>query len=306
MSRVAINRPGAIGDVVMISNCLPKLREQYDHIDFFCHSSVAEILKNFLVRDNLADGVGYSEKINFATTLGGRYDKIIAPTGYPLKEGYPDVKMRKHIVEFFADELGVEPSFDDLNLTPPSKPCGVNRERYITIQNKTGWSIYKEWWGWQKLIDRVKLEKPEIGIYQIGGPNDPPLVNIDGMYLGESFDDNLAVQCHSESHLGLDSVFNHTSNIRWQGIGKKSCVILFGSTQHDASGYPHNTNISLQLPCQPCFRENPNISTMSKGVCPNPSDQTYENPKHQCMANITVDMVYEAMVRILDRPRKSL
>jgi hypothetical protein len=298
MSKIAINRPGAIGDIVMISNCLPKLREKYDSIDFFCHSSIARVLGNFLINNQLIDRLGSSENLDSYLSLYS-YEKVISPVGYPLKEGYPDVKMRKHIVDFFSDEFDVEASFDDLNLTPPSKPYGINRERYITIQNKTGWSVYKEWWGWQRLIDRIKLEKPEIGIYQIGGPYDPPLVNIDGTYLGASFDDNLAAQCHSEVHLGLDSVFNHTSNIRWQGIGKKSCVILFGSTQHNASGYSHNTNISLQLPCQPCFRENPDISQMSKGVCPNPSDQTYEEPKHECMARITVDMVYDKMVELL-------
>ena len=299
MSRIAINRPGAIGDIIMISNCLPKLRERYDEIDLFCHHSIGDILGNFLKENEVVDRVGDSS--NFVES---NYDKVVNCIGYPLNEGYPDVKMGKHLVDYFADELGVENCFDDLLFKLPDFPLGISRDDpYITIQNKTGWSVYKEWWGWQDLVNKIKQELPQIGIYQIGGPNDPPLVNIDGDFLGWSFEANLNAQVWSRAHLGLDSVFNHTSNITWQGLGKKSCVILFGSTQHDASGYSHNTNISLQLPCQPCFRENPDISTMSKGVCPNPLDQTYENPKHRCMADITVDMVYDAMVEILDRPR---
>ena len=299
MSKIAISRPGAIGDIVMISNCLPKLREKYDSIHFFCHSSIAPILGNYLLDNNLVDQLGYSEDIDNSVARTN-FDKFIEPVGYPLQEGYPDVKMRKHIVEFFADEFEVEASFDDLVLTPPHRPYGVDGE-YITIQNKTGWSVYKEWWGWQELVDRIKSEKPEIGIYQIGGPNDPPLVNIDGKYLGESFDTNLAVQCYSRVHLGLDSVFNHTSNIKWHGIGKKSCVIMFGSTQYDASGYSHNTNISLQLPCQPCFRETEFSNGTDKGVCPNPAGQTYDQPRHECMAGITVEMVYNRMVELWEK-----
>jgi len=39
---------------------------------------------------------------------------------------------------------------------------------------------------------------------------------------------------------------------------------------------------------------------MSGGICPNPSGQTRENPRHACMAGITVDMVYDALADILE------
>ena len=297
MSRIAIHRPGAIGDVVMISNCFPKLREQYDQIDLFCHESVIDILGGFFKNHCLVDRVGSSENL-----IQSNYDKVVNCVGYPLQEGYPDKKMRKHLIYFFADELGVDVSLDDLVLRLPTSPIPISQKTaYITVQNKTGWSIYKEWDKWNDFISKIRFERPDIGIYQIGGPNDPPLLNVDGSFLGESFETNLAAQCWSKAHVGLDSVFNHTSNILWQGQGKKSCVILFGSTQHDASGYRHNTNISLELPCQPCFRENPSISQMSKGVCPNPLGQTYENPKHECMAGITVNMVFDATIEAMRR-----
>jgi hypothetical protein len=294
MSRIAIHRPGAIGDVLMIMNCLPNLRKQFDEIDFFCHESIADVLHNFCVTNGLVDKMG-----SMAFYQESRYDRVVNCVGYPLREGYPDVKMRKHLISFFSDELGVEDSFDSISLPPCAIPDKITKTPYITIQNKTGWSVYKEWWGWQTLIDKLKCEIPDIGIYQIGGPNDPRLANIDDSFLGDSFDDNLAAQAWAKTHVGLDSVFNHTSNYQWRDSGKKNCVILWGSTQYNASGYRHNTNISLNLPCQPCFRENPDISQMSKGVCPNPLDQSYQNPKHECMAGIKVDMVYDAVVNLL-------
>ena len=57
MSRIAIHRPGAIGDVVMISNCFPKLREQYDQIDLFCHESVIDILGGFFKNHCLVEKI---------------------------------------------------------------------------------------------------------------------------------------------------------------------------------------------------------------------------------------------------------
>ena len=294
MNSIALHRPGAIGDIIMILNSVPKLRERFDKVDLFCHKSIADIIGKFCTESGLVDKVRSPEDLNESD-----YDKVVNCIGYPLKEGYPNVRMKKHLVSYFAEELDVDVSFDDVDLTPLKPPSKVNKPLYITIQNKTGWSIYKEWWGWQQLIDKLKEKRPDVGIYQIGGPNDPKLSDIDGSFLGQSFDDNLSAQTWSRVHLGLDSVFNHTSNYSWHGIGKKSCVILFGSTQYEASGYQHNTNISLNLPCQPCFRENPEISKSSKGVCPNPPDQTYLNPKHKCMSDISVDMVYDAALKLL-------
>jgi ADP-heptose:LPS heptosyltransferase len=292
MKSIALYRPGAIGDILMILNSAPKLRRIYDKIDLYCHKSTLGVIGNFCKESELVDEV--LDMDNFDSS---GYSKTLNCVGYPLSEGYPNVPMKKHLIEYFAEELDLDISFDDVRLPPLKPPFEVSKKPlYITVQTKTGWSTYKEWWGWQKLIDKLKDERPDIGVYQIGGPDDPKLLNIDGDFLGHSFDTNLASQIWSKLHIGVDSVFNHTSNYLWHGIGKKNCVILWGSTQYKAAGYRHNTNISLNLPCQPCFREDPAVSQMSKGVCPNPEGQTYENPKHACMAGISVDMVYNAIM----------
>jgi len=119
--------------------------------------------------------------------------------------------------------------------------------------------------------------------------------NIDDSFCGDSFEDNVAAQAWSRLHIGLDSVFNHTTNINWRTKGKIKSIILFGSTQKEASGYPHNENISLGLHCQPCFKENPAFSRNSLGLCENPPNQTYEKPQHACMKGITPEMVFEKM-----------
>ena len=156
MSRIAIMRPGAIGDILMISNCFPKLREKYDNVDLFCHSSIKQILGEFLRNNGLVDRVHNFEDLS---NLAGNYDKVVSCVGYPLNEGYPEVKMRKHLVDYFSDELEVENCFDDLLLQLPSHPLKPMIRPYITIQTKTGWSVYKEWWGWQNLVNKIKEEK---------------------------------------------------------------------------------------------------------------------------------------------------
>lgn len=292
-NKIALIRPGALGDIIMTLNFIKQLREEYD-ISYFCHSSSFNILKQFIDTNKIVNlfTLENYKKENF--------QKTINLIGYPLHEGYPYKKMSNHLLYYFAQEMGTKFTFDDFILDLPCLPEKIkikDKLNYITFQNKTGWSIYKEWWGWQKLINLIKDYKNNIKIYQIGGPRDPIIENIDGSFCGDTFEQNVAIQAWSKLHLGLDSVFNHTSNIIWNGKGKTKSIVLFGSTQSTASGYLHNINISLNLSCQPCFKENPNISNTSLGICNNPPNQTYNAPQHACMKNITPEMVFELILQ---------
>lgn len=294
--KIAINRPGAIGDVLMAFNFLKELEKDND-VYFFCHQSIHNVLKKFVQKNNIVKHFLTTEQYNPLD-----YDKNINLIGYSLNDGYPYKKMQKHLLEYFADEMGCSFTFDNLKLELPALPKKIknqNTPRYITFQNKTGWSAYKEWWGWQDLVNILKQNHPEVQIYQIGGPNDPQINNIDGSFCGDSFYNNVAAQAWSLGHIGLDSVFEVTTNIQWINKGRIPGVILFGSTQVDATGYPFNTNICLNLPCQPCFREDPKISQMPLGPCINPAGQTYDNPKHACMAGITPEIVYLNALKLL-------
>lgn len=289
MSKIAVIRPGAVGDIIMVINSIVKLQNSND-VTIFCADSVLSVIKEFVNKNNICKiaSLEQYDRSNF--------DKTIQALGYPIYEGYPHIRMQRHLLEYFAKEMEVDFSFNNLSLSLPSFPTKIkNRDypKHITFQNKTGWSVYKDWWGWQQLIDMIKQKMPDVEIYQIGGPNDPQIGNIDGSFCGDPFEDNLAAQAWAVLHLGLDSVFNHTTNINWIGKGKTKGIILFGSTQADASGYPHNENISLGLTCQPCFKEDPRISRASLGLCENPPNQTYENPQHACMKGITPEMVFD-------------
>jgi ADP-heptose:LPS heptosyltransferase len=159
--------------------------------------------------------------------------------------------------------------------------------------------MYKNWpldrWTW---VCR-ELRERGIRIMQIGGSGEP-IINGVSNCLGAGFVESLGLLANADLHLGGDSWSNHATNIVWEGKGRVTGVILWGSTQATASGYQHNHNISLGLPCQPCFRQ-PNMPGETRGACPNPPGQTYHDPRHACMHGIDQEHVLEVIVSVYER-----
>ena len=138
---------------------------------------------------------------------------------------------------------------------------------------------------------------PDIPIYQIGRADEPLVEGALHDFMGETLATTISLVANATLHLGLDSYANHLTHYLWEDGGsarRVPAVILWGSTQVSALVYDHNTNISLDLPCQPCFREDPAISRMPRGPCINPPGQSYAEPRHACMAGIDVGRVAQA------------
>lgn len=294
MGKTAYIRPGSIGDVVMSLNYAKEIVKKEGEI--FCSDAIHSMLEEFFC------GYACLNLRKLSEYKSSNYQKTVNLIGYPIDENYPHKPMKKHLLEYFAKEFQVETNYDGLKSSMPPLPNQLRREtrpQHVTIQVKTGWSVYKEWWGWENLVEMIKSQINDLKICQIGGPDDPIIENVDYNLCGQSFTTNLSAQAWAVLHIGLDSVFNHTTNIQWIGKGRTPAVILFGSTQASASGYSNNENISLNLECQPCFRENPKISRQPLGLCVNPPQQTYEKPRHACMANIYPEMVLgKAMAKL--------
>jgi ADP-heptose:LPS heptosyltransferase/glycosyltransferase involved in cell wall biosynthesis len=293
--KIAICRPGAIGDVLMTLNLVPLLRQKWPlhDVHYYCHPSIGSELRNCI----LAAGVTEICDASRLASETGRYVRVFNLVGYPLHEGYPEKPMRRHLLDYFADELGL----DDLGTRPPLRlplPCKLSGtpSAYATLQVKTGWSVYKEW-PFSRWAEVVKT-CPEIPIYQIGRVDEPLVEGAYHDFMGTGLASTIALFANATLHLGLDSYANHLTHYLWEGehqaVRRVPAVILWGSTQVRASGYSHNTNISLDLSCQPCFREDPAISRMPRGPCINPLGQSYAVPRHACMAGIEVDRVAQA------------
>jgi ADP-heptose:LPS heptosyltransferase/SAM-dependent methyltransferase len=286
--KIALHRPGAIGDIIMTLSLVPLLKQKYpDHdIHYFCHPLIGRQL-TWLMR---AAGIDHGFDSGLFDEKQHEYAQAFNLIGYPLHEGYPEKPMKKHLIEYFANEMGMTASYELPHLTLDMPPPHTEKPlRYATIHPKAGWSSYKNWpharW------EEVMAEFPDIVFYQIGAENDPKLHGAEHYAMGKPLDVSIDLMAHADLHLGIDSWTNHLTNIKWKPSGFTPAIILWGSTQASAAGYSRNTNISLGLQCQPCFREDPAISRMPRGPCINPPGQVYEHPRHACMINISVDRV---------------
>lgn len=273
---VAVVRPGAIGDVLMTLNLIPALRERGLQVRYF---TSVQGLESVMLEAGVDSVHAYEELERWALQA----KQVYYLTGYPLHEGYPEKPMRRHLLDYFADELGVVRG-DGLVLSRPPRPAFAPTGEYVTLQMEAGWSAYKQYplARWAAVCAAL-------------GPRIPivPIRKKDGHSLQEM----VALVANARMHLGIDSFANHLTHYRWRdetGIHRTRGVILWGSTQESAAGYEHNVNIAKQLPCRPCFRENPAISRMPKAPC-QVGSKVYGDELHQCMQDISVDEVVQAV-----------
>jgi ADP-heptose:LPS heptosyltransferase len=302
---IALHRPGAIGDIIMTLSLVPLLKKKYPNrlIHYFCNPVIGNSLAGLMQAAGVDQGLDCAGLEQYA--LKNNYEKVINLIGYPLHEGYPEKPMRKHLIEYFADEMGLDKyteavdfvlELSHLTLSKPPRPEGLPA-RYATIHPYAGWSVYKNWS--KEKWEQVIADRPDIPFYQIGSKDDPRINGADHTFMGQILYNSIALMANAELHIGVDSWTNHLTNIEWENPdGHKwftPAVILWGSTQWTAAGYDRNHNISLNLPCQPCFREDPEISRMPRGPCINPPGQDYDHPRHACMAGISVEAVLEAI-----------
>lgn len=294
---VACIRPGALGDMIMTLNCTLGLKRAYPDHELVYHTGVE--FKDALGKLILQAGFDRVE----TNTVGVKGNKVFTMVGYPAHLAYSSspnpTPMTKHIILYFAEEMGLTVTLDELKIPLPPKPTPI--ERYITIHPRAKWSPYKNWPldRWQAVCDHFLSQG--VAVYQLGGPKDPKLQGLSGYPMEKGLDESLSFLAHAGLHLGVDSWTNHATNIIWGDRGRTKAVILWGSSQASAAGYTHNKNIQLGLSCQPCFKEDPKLSLFNRGICTNPPDQTYKSPNHACMKNLTLEQVLEETKSVWSR-----
>lgn len=298
-TQVAFVRPGAIGDIIMTMNIIPEFIKQHPNteVHYYCAAPIGNQLREFM------EGCGVAAVHDVAEfgKMRDWYDKVYELVGYPLAEGYPLVPMSQHLLRYFAKDADVELATGaDLPTVILPLPTRHIEGNYATIHPKAGWSAYKNWpiERWAEVVANSNFP-----VFQIGAADDPKVPGANHDFMGKKLEVAISLIANATIHMGVDSFTNHLTHIEWfnaeSGYAKQTpAVILWGSTQYSAAGYKHNTNISLGLECQPCFREDPKISQMPIGVCINPPGQTYEQPQHACMAGITVERVIEAVQQL--------
>jgi ADP-heptose:LPS heptosyltransferase len=295
-----LHRPGAIGDIMITLNLVPLLRAAHPGhaIHYACDAAIGAALADLM----RAAGVDEVEDCNGFIERSDNYTRTFNLIGYPLHEGYPERPMRRHLLQYFASEMGLpSDALPELTLPRPARPAGLPAH-YATLQAQAGWSVYKNWPRdrWESLLGACA----DIPVFQLGTADEAPIAGAHHDFLGTPLSTAVALVANATLHIGVDSFANHLTHYRWGGddgaVSRTRGVIVWGSTQASAAGYPHNVNISIGLPCQPCFREDPKLSRMPRGPCITPPGQTYDAPKHACMHGLPVERVLSEVRRAWD------
>jgi len=271
---VNLARAGALGDVILTSTLIRGLRQKHPNAALHYYTRCPEAAKLIYGIDAVIDTQNWDKRVPGVDYL---------LYGYPHDEGYPQIPMKKHLIEYFAEDVGVKPG--PFSLVSISQ--NLVKGDFITLHIKTGWSIYKEWSveRWSQTIQELRPYLGETKVVQIGSAQDPLVTGIDIDLRGKtSLEESCALIRDSVLHLGCDSFSNHIA-----GAYKKKAVILFGSTSPIGSGYSTATNIWTHEVCSPCYKENPEVSREAGGPCDH----------HSCMNKITVDIVKSAILHQL-------
>lgn len=296
-------RPGAVGDILATLNLAKRFADTHKgaKLTYLVHPSLAPIVSKTILK------MGFS-RVALTTEDNRNFGWLIPLVGYPIFDNppHPIKPMSRHLIQHFAEELHIQPDYKSFILPKPQSPMLTD---YITIHVKAGWSPYKNWpiHKWEELC--LKLKEKGLSVIQIGGPSDPGIKSAVGriavtpgtesQQAGVLFETCLAAMANARLHVGVDSWSNHATNIMWDGKKRTKGVILWGSTDHKVLGYLTNHNISLGSgACSkwPCYKEDPKISDTPGGICGNPANQTYEDPKHICLTEVSVDHVFNAIM----------
>lgn len=316
--RYAWIRPGGLGDILATCNLLRNFKDKYgekSHVSYGVAGGVGKIIGPFL-RDFGFDEIIESSMAGLKQKFDGREFHLL---GYPVelrRSEYPNLKptsrhpyepMVQHVLDGWAEELEIEPDTTSFRLKLPIPLNGLSGD-YITIHPWALWSPYKNWSGekWNELCFRLSAKN--IKTVQIGAATDIQIPNATGRIKLENprlqFESCLMAMARARLHVGVDSWSNHATNIWWRGRGRVKGVILWGSSSLIGTGYYTNRNIIKNLPCQPCFKEDPAVSPIPLSRCTRPMNQTYQNPKHECMAQISVDDVFSAIIEEFELARQ--
>ncbi len=289
-----LNRPGAIGDIIMTLMAIDKYKKlnPNDKIVYYCDPSWMNIPVICPAVDEVRSSADFDIKTSGAQNL----------------YGYGNNQLAKHLTWYFGKELGLDDTFYNYGFTPVFKPSNNNlfnrvlndNSKIITFHCSAGWSPYKNWSisNWQRVVDRFnefKFPNKNFTLVQLGETKDDALQNVVDMRGILTVVECIELIKRATLHLGIDSFSNHATAL----LPYTPSIILWGSTHPNIFGYGHNINIWKPLKCSPCNKVYDWITKQPMTKCSLDPTQAYNNPEHPCMTKITVDEVFAAILKKL-------
>ena len=255
---------GALGDDLLMSIVLPKLKEKYpDH--------------KIIVEANWCEFFVNNPYVDWVTS------KHLKTTKRHLKP--------KYLIDVNNDDAVTKQFMKSINLSGDGRPklylTALDTKTislkygfpYIVISpvGKVKFSSNRKEWGFENFQTLIDL-LPGYRFIQTGGANDPLLKNVideRGLALLKT----AALIKNSLFFIGLEGGLMHLS----QAVGKKAAIIYGGSIKIRTTGYSENLNIANTVHCSPCFHstyKHTPCETMEcmKGILP--SDVAGQIHKH--------------------------
>ncbi len=287
---IHVNRPGAAGDIIMTLQVVEKYKKLHPDtkIIYYCDP----FYKDLPCLSSAVSEIKPSSKFNFNLSNSVNF------YGY---RGYP---LLHHLMYFFGKEIGIDDTcysygFNPI-FTPSSNPILnsllLSEKKIITLHCTAGWSPYKNWPmnNWQEVVNRfANLDK--FTLVQIGAKGDPVLTGVTSMVGKLTIAESVQLIKAAYLHLGVDSFSNHATALFPYTQG----IILWGSTSPLEFGYGHNVNMWKPLKCSPCHKQYDWKTLNPDSKCPLDKLQSYDNPLHPCMLNITVDEVFTEISKLI-------
>jgi len=284
-------RPGAIGDIIMTLQVIEKYKKLNPDIKiiYYCDPTWKELPFISSAIDEVKDSKEFNFKLSGAVNF----------------YGYSETPLKKHMMCYFGKELGLDDHFYKYGFNPIFKSSDnvqfntliESKKKIITLHTNAGWSPYKNWSNinWQIIIDKFNnLKLDNYSIVQIGKQD----VHLDGTI--DIRNKLSVVECiqlikKATLHLGVDSFSNHATAL----LPYTPAIIIWGSTHPAIFGYGHNINVWKPLKCSPCNKIYDYLTKKPTGKCPLDISQSYDNPQNPCMASISVDEIFNYILKLL-------
>lgn len=281
---------GGLGDELLLTCVAHELRDRNPSLAIWQISHAADLLRGnpdyALILDKRHWALRHSN-------LLARWRKSLRYSEMPITAAY-EVPPREHILAILCRAAGLEglvrlrPWYfqDEIEV-----PAGRYAPRQITVQSvgergHETWMQNKVWFHdrMQSVIDGFVARHPDYRVLQIGTGKDQLLSGVEDLRGKTTLRQTAAILRQSLGFLGTSGFLAHLA----RAVERRS-VIIYGGREHAwQSGYSCNENLETRMPCAPCWLW---------------QDCDFD---HQCMREITVDNVLNALERVLARREQPL
>lgn len=271
---------GGIGDVLLATPAFRALkqREPGCRITLYCQTKQVEALfKNNPHIHKVNSMTFWKHPISFILY------KFKWAKFYTFLYGHmmPTVFARKNAKQLIADMLEVPLQDEKIDVYISQEEKQAAEELLAPYKNPilvhiTSMTSENQEWPMENW-NALAASMPEYTFIQVGLTREQKVENMVDWRGKTSFRETMALFYHIRSFVGVNSSFSHVTNA-FDTPG----VVLFGPSQPAIWGHSNNVNLYKPLRCSPC------LDLLVKGKCPY---------GRECMHNITVDEVKEALLK---------